>query len=428
MRKDGSRFWASVVIDPVRSPEGELIGFAKITRDLTERKKAQEELEETRERFLQSQKMEAIGKLTGGVAHDFNNLLSVILGSLHLAERRLDEGGDVRKLIANSLLAAQRGASLTQRMLAFARKQELQIERVDLSDLVRNMAEMLERTIGPGIQIETRFPLNLPAVQADARQLELALMNLFVNARDAMPNGGTITITAKVESLESSGPLNAGKYVRLSVADEGEGMDEATLARAIEPFFTTKGIGKGTGLGLPMVHGLAEQSNGKFSLTSEPGKGTQAELWLPVSVVVAADKRRGAKPARPAPTRALRILAVDDDTLVLANTATMLQELGHSVVEADSGHQALKILRSDNLDLVVTDYAMPGMTGEELAVAVKHEFPELPILMVSGYADLAPGIASNTLRLAKPFDEAALAAAIAKVVRADLSAGDNQVN
>jgi CheY-like chemotaxis protein len=177
-----------------------------------------------------------------------------------------------------------------------------------------------------------------------------------------------------------------------------------------------------------MVHGLAEQSNGKFSLTSEPGKGTQAELWLPVSAKPVGEQGRRATPSRPAATKPLQILAVDDDALVLANTATMLQELGHSVLEANSGQQALKLLRSDSLDLVVTDYAMPGMTGEELAVAVKQEFPRLPVLMVSGYADLAPGIASNTLRLAKPFDEAALAAAISQVVRADLSAGDNQVN
>jgi CheY-like chemotaxis protein len=205
-------------------------------------------------------------------------------------------------------------------------------------------------------------------------------------------------------------------------------MNETTLARAIEPFFTTKGIGKGTGLGLPMVHGLAEQSNGKFALASEQGKGTTAELWLPVSTEAADAGSRGPKAARPAATKPLRILAVDDDALVLANTATMLQELGHSVREAESGHQALKILRNDELDLVVTDFAMPGMTGEELATTVREEFPGLPILMVSGYADLAPGVASNTLRLAKPFDEAALAAAIARVVGSNLSAGGNQVN
>ncbi len=430
MRKDGSRFWASVVIDPVRSLDGGLLGFAKITRDLTERKKAQEELEQTRERFLQSQKMEAIGKLTGGVAHDFNNLLAVIQGSLHLAQRRLVEGGDVSRLIANALLAAERGASLTQRMLAFARKQDLQIERVDLANLVRSMSELLERTIGPGVEIETRFPLSLPAVQADPRELELALMNLFVNARDAMPAGGKVTISAKRESVSEPGDLPPGDYVSLIVADQGEGMSEATLLRAIEPFFTTKGVGKGTGLGLAMVHGLAEQSGGKFTLSSEPGRGTSAKLWLPLSTsdAKAESDAAGSTKVRAKATRSLRILAVDDDALVLANTATMLQELGHAVVEAASGTEALALLRDGKLDLLVTDFAMPGMTGEELAKLVQVNYPGLPILMVSGYADLAPGVASDTLRLAKPFNEEALAAAIAQVIGGRLSASGNQIN
>ena len=241
-------------------------------------------------------------------------------------------------------------------------------------------------------------------------------MNLFVNARDAMPSGGKITVAAKVETLKDEGHLKAGRYVKLSVTDEGEGMDEATLSRAVEPFFTTKGVGKGTGLGLAMVHGLAEQSNGKFSLTSALGEGTTAALWLRISEEQTAAKTPTVPSSKVATGAALRILAVDDDALVLANTATMLQELGHEVVEAASGTQALSILRTESLDVVVTDYAMPGMTGEELAEAIKQEFPAMPILMVSGYADLAPGLVSSTLRLAKPFDEAALASAIARVV------------
>lgn len=426
VRKDGTRFWASVVIDPVRTPEGELIGFAKITRDLTERKNAQEELEETRERFLQSQKMEAIGKLTGGVAHDFNNLLSVILGSLHLAQRRLSEGGDASKLIANALTAAERGANLTQRMLAFARKQELKIERVEVPALVRNMADLLERTIGPGVVIETRFPLTLPSVQADARQLELALMNLVVNARDAMEQG-TISISAKHEIVAEGGQLSAGDYVRLAVADDGEGMDEDTLSRAIEPFFTTKGVGKGTGLGLPMVHGLAEQSGGMFTIRSKAGKGTVAELWLPMSTID--DEQRAIDPP-PGPvgtSQPLNILAVDDDLLVLSNTATMLIELGHIVQEATSGEEALKILGQAQFDLLLTDYAMPGMNGEDLARIVRDQYPSLSVLMVSGYADLAPGVASDTVRLAKPFSEEALAEAIARVADGRSDADDKNV-
>src|SRR6187549_1161108 len=238
VRKDGSRFWANVVIDPVRDQSGKHVGFAKVTRDLTERKLAAEALERSREQFFQSQKLEAIGKLTGGVAHDFNNILAAIMGSLGLAKRRLAQGEDVTRFLDNAMQAATRGATLTQRMLAFARKQELQLEPVDMIASVRDMAEMLARTIGPKIAITTRFPLSVPPVLADRAQLELAVMNLVVNARDALPEGGTIELSAaKVEH-------DGRQFVRLAVADDGIGMDPDTLAHAADPFFTTKGIGK----------------------------------------------------------------------------------------------------------------------------------------------------------------------------------------
>ena len=421
MRKDGTRFWANVVIDPIRHPDGKLIGFAKITRDLTERKQAQDELDRTREAFFQSQKMEAIGKLTGGVAHDFNNLLSVVLGSLTLAQRRLNDGVDVSGLISNAVKAAERGASLTQRMLAFARKQDLALEAVDLSDLVRGMAELLQRTIGAGVTIDTRFPLILPKVRADARQLELALMNLAVNARDAMPNGGTITIAAQRESLFSGeNGLAPGDYVRLSVIDHGEGMDDHILAQATEPFFTTKGVGKGTGLGLPMVQGLAQQSGGKFVLSSVKGTGTTAEIWLRVSEEQAGNAQAEAEPAEPeampATTDPLMILAVDDDPLVLENTAAMLIELGHKVLQAHSGAEALRILDQRSVDLIITDYAMPGMTGEELTQRILATQPELPVLMVSGYASLPEGAGTSVPKLGKPFRERDLSRAISEVI------------
>jgi PAS domain S-box-containing protein len=418
VRKDGTRFWANVVIDPIRNPEGKLLGFAKITRDLTERKQAQEELERTREAFFQSQKMEAIGKLTGGVAHDFNNLLAVVLGSLALAERRLKQGSDVSGLISNAIKAAERGASLTQRMLAFARKQELTLEAVDLSDLVRGMAELLQRTIGPGVTIDTRFPLILPKVEADARQLELAVMNLAMNARDAMPNGGTITISAQRESFSAVEGLKPGEYVRLSVIDEGEGMDEPTLAQATEPFFTTKGVGKGTGLGLPMVQGLAQQSGGKFVLNSVKGSGTTAEIWMPVAPAEAPDAQEAAEPEEDAGAllAPLVILAVDDDPLVLDNTMAMLTELGHRVLPAHSGVEALAILDRHSVDLIVTDYAMPGMTGEELTQHILARQPTMPVLMVSGYASLPEGTGTSVPRLKKPFKERALSRAIAEVI------------
>lgn len=416
IRKDGTRFWASVVIDPIRNSGGELIGFAKITRDLTERKRTQEELELTKERFFQSQKMEAIGKLTGGVAHDFNNLLSVVLGSLNLAQRRLAEGGDVTRLIANAMKAAERGASLTQRMLAFARKQELQLDSVDLTALVRGMTELLQSTIGARVEIDTLFPVAPLYVRADPRQLELALMNLVVNARDAMPEGGTITISAEAEAVTNEAGLESGRYVRLSVKDEGEGMDSEVLAQALEPFFTTKGVGKGTGLGLPMVQGLAEQSGGKLKLASSKGKGTTVEIWLQAS---------GAKKIIPVRARAapkslarLCILVVDDDVLVLTNTSNMLEELGHDVIEATSGKEALRVMESHDVDLLLTDYAMPGMTGYELAIAVRARQPKMPVLMVSGYADLPPEAVEKLPRLAKPFDEKELLASLAAAIHA----------
>ncbi len=416
VRKDGTHFWASVVIDTVHDSSGALIGFAKITRDLTERRQSQLALEQAQEAFFQSQKMESIGKLTGGVAHDFNNLLAVIIGSLDLARRRMACGADITRFIDNAMEAAERGATLTQRMLAFARKQELQLETVDSMALVRGMAELLQRTIGAGVTIDTRFPLMLKSVHADPAQLELVLLNLAVNARDAMPGGGRIVIAAREEQVGRHGELAPGSYVCLSVADSGEGMDDATLARAMEPFFTTKGVGSGTGLGLSMAHGFAEQCGGRLHLKSRVGEGTTAELWLPVShgdVIPATD--RGERGAAGAAER-LTILAVDDDRLVLNNTAAMLEDGGHRVLQAISGRQALQILAKEKVDLLVTDYAMPEVTGAQLADAVRKGWPGLPVLMVSGYAELPDGAAIGVPRLAKPFREDQLARAVQDTV------------
>ena len=419
VRKDGSRFWASVIIDPVRNDEGDLIGFAKITRDITERRNAQIDLERTREALFQSQKMDAIGQLTGGVAHDFNNLLMVIISSLEIAGRRVQDDPKIVAFLDNAMQAAQRGAALTQRMLAFARRQALEVGPVDIPVLVRGMRELIERSLGPSISIELRFPLALPHALADANQLEMALLNLVVNARDAMPEGGRITIEARADrAVEKTGSLAPGNYVCLSVVDVGEGMDDVTLARAVEPFFTTKGIGKGTGLGLPMVHGLAEQSGGGFFLKSKVGQGTTAEIWLPAApssppgVEAAADSPQAA-PA----TRSLAILAVDDDALVLMSTAAMLQDLGHTVVEAASGAEALERLRrGEAIDLVITDQAMPHMTGAQLIAAVRADRPGLPVILATGYAELPSNLDATALRLDKPFRQKDLVTAIARAV------------
>ena len=415
VRKDGGRFWAHVVIDPIRDEEGRLVGFAKVTRDITERKEAQRALERAQATLFQAQKLDSIGQLTGGIAHDFNNLLTAVLGSLELLRKRLPDDPKARTLLENAMQGAQRGSSLTQRMLAFARRQELKAEAIDIADLVGGMAGLIERSIGPAIRIENRLPPGLPPVSTDANQLEAALLNLVVNARDAMPHGGVVTVTAREEILggKGDGGLKPGPYVCLSVADHGQGMDEQTLTRAMEPFFTTKGVGKGTGLGLSMVHGLAEQSGGRLRLHSQTGVGTTAEIWLPVAIGSARAQAAPAPDAETAGGEPLTILVVDDDNLVLVNTAAMLEDIGHRVLQASSGAEALEILvRQPAIDLVVSDHAMPGMTGLELAGVLKAMRPDLPVVLATGFAELPPGADASLRRLAKPFTQAELGEAL----------------
>ena len=416
IRKDGTRFWANAVIDAIRDSTGKLIGFAKVTRDLTERRESQQALEEARVAIMQAQKMDAIGKLTGGVAHDFNNLLAVIVGSLDLARMRLASGGEVERFLDNAMAAAERGATLTQRMLAFARRQELKLQSVDCLGLVQGMADMLQSTIGPSVTIDTLFPGNLPPAYADPAQLELALLNLAVNARDAMPEGGRIIIEAS-EMLTAEGALpglGAGAYIKLSVVDDGEGMDAATLERAREPFFTTKGVGKGTGLGLSMVHGFAEQCGGALTIESVVGLGTTVSLWLPVSQHAVEDAVDSDMQSMEEAETPLVILAVDDDNLVLMNTAGMLEDLGHTVFQAGSATDALRMLQQSRVDMVVTDHAMPGMTGAQLADAIEEAHPGLPVIIITGFAELPPH-ASSRPRLDKPFRQAELARAVNSV-------------
>ena len=421
VRKDGRRFWANVVIDAIRDDDGKLIGYAKITRDITERRETQRQLEIAREALLQSQKMEAIGQLTGGIAHDFNNLLMAVLGSLELMRKRLPDDPRLRVLLENAIQGAQRGSLLTKRMLAFARRQELKQEAVAIPELVRGMTDMLQRSLGPSIMIETHFPLVGKPVLGDANQLEMILLNLAVNARDAMPEGGRIVIATEEKVLrEADGTrLKPGSYICLSVRDTGEGMDEATLRRAMEPFFTTKGPGKGTGLGLSMVHGVAEQSGGWFNLQSRKGEGTTAELWLPVAEghtpAIGRSERQANDPV--VDQASLVVLAVDDDGLVLTNTVAMLDDLGHDGIAASSGKEALDILRQrGSIDLVITDYAMPHMTGLQLVNAIKQEWPELPVIIATGFAEMDSEIQSGLPKLAKPFTEVELARELERIV------------
>jgi PAS domain S-box-containing protein len=410
LRKDGSRFWANVIIDAIRS-DGELVGYAKITRDITERRDAET-------RLRQSQKMEAVGQFTGGAAHDFNNLLMAILGSLEILRKRLPNDQRLLALLDNAVMGAKRGSSLTQRMLAFARRQELKKEAVDLASLVHNMMELLERSLGPAINIETQFPLEVVRARTDANQLETALLNLAVNARDAMPDGGTLSISAALKRVESGHPtiLPQGQYACLSVSDTGFGMDESTLARASEPFFTTKGVGKGTGLGLSMVDGLVGQSGGKLIARSAPGRGTTFELWFPVAAEgMQSSQREAGEAGAPEPgTPELSILLVDDDNLVLANVKAMLEDLGHKVIAVGSGSRALEIFDSTPaIDLVVTDQAMPAMTGLQLIQHIRARRPAMPMILATGYAELPPGATASVGRLGKPFTQRALAEAVA---------------
>ena len=416
VRKDGSRFWSHVVVDAIRGPDGTLLGFAKITRDITERKAAQESLDRAREALFQSQKMEAIGQLTGGVAHDFNNLLMAVLGSLELLRKRLSGDPQQFRLLDNAILGARRGTTLTQRMLAFARRQDLDVRPLDLPQLAHGMGELLERSLGMDVEIEMLFPASLPRVLADQNQLELALLNLCVNARDAMRSGGQIKITAREEHAGSNHPnaLSQGHYVCLTVTDTGEGMSPDVLARATEPFFTTKGVGKGTGLGLSMVHGMAEQMGGKLTLQSRPGEGTRAEICLPAASDAVSAARRQTQAQEPIQSAGgLKVLAVDDDRLVLFNTIAMLEELGHNVVEAVSGEEALERLGEQDFDLVITDQSMPRMTGVQLAEEIHAKWPDLPVILATGYAEIPGGMHVKVPRLSKPFTEKELAHAVA---------------
>ena len=412
LRKDGTRFWANVIIDPITS-DGHLVGYAKITRDITERRAAEA-------RLRQAQKMEAVGQFTGGAAHDFNNLLMAILGSLEILRKRLPNDPRLLALLDNAVQGAKRGSSLTQRMLAFARRQELKHEAVDLAHLVNNMLELLERSLGPTINIETRFPLEVTRVRTDANQLETALLNLAINSRDAMPNGGTITISLAKHTIAGGHPtsLPPGPYACLVVADTGQGMDEATLARATEPFFTTKGIGKGTGLGLSMVDGLTAQSGGKLIVQSIAGRGTTMELWFPITTMVDGATERGPEIHEGAHAeRPLCILAVDDDSLVLSNVAVMLEDLGHKVIAVGSGAKAIEEIESmPAIDVVITDQAMPVMTGLQLIEILRARRPGLPVILATGFAELPPRLSPSIGRLSKPFTQRALAQALAATV------------
>jgi signal transduction histidine kinase len=412
------------------------MAMARLTETMDELRRETVQREAAEQRVRQAQKMEAVGQLTGGIAHDFNNLLTAIMGSMLLLRKRIPADDErALRLVDTAVQGAQRGASLTQRLLAFSRGQTLKPEAVNIPELVRGMSDLLRSSVGAIVQVETRFPLALACAYVDANQLELALLNLVVNARDAMPGGGQLAISGREEQVSAGqvSDLPPGYYVVLSITDNGEGMDEVTLARCTEPFFTTKGLGKGTGLGLSMVYGLAAQSGGRLVLHSRQGEGTTAELWLPRAEARLAITPQAGNDMNEAkvPLTPRSVLLVDDDPLVLASTTPMLEDLGHSVLAASSGQQALEILRAGaKVDLVVTDQAMPGMTGLQLASQLQQLHPKVPLLLISGYADHSELSAAGFLLLYKPFSQNALEAAVqsslSELPPAPKWAGDSQ--
>lgn len=430
-REDGIERWVSAKGRGLFDASGRCIRVAGTALEITARKKAEEALRElnssleariaeavaereaVQDALRQSQKMEAMGQLTGGVAHDFNNLLTPIVGSLDLLQRRGVGGEREQRLIAGAVQSAERAKILVQRLLAFARRQPLQTISVNVADLVAGMEDLIESTTGPNITVLVEAGQGVPSAQADPNQLEMALLNLAVNARDAMPRGGTLRMSVTAEPVEEGhrSRLAPGTYVQLSVADTGEGMSEETLARAIEPFFSTKGVGQGTGLGLSMVHGLAAQLGGALAIESDPGRGTRVDLWLPVG---SEEIEQAALPPSVESEEGRRgiALVVDDEPLVRMSTVDMLDDLGYCVVEAERAEEAIEILNAGgDFQLVVTDHLMPGMTGTELARHVHRTRPGLPVLVISGYAD-TEGVASDIPRLAKPFRKDELAATL----------------
>jgi len=397
---------------------GERIGAFQFATDVTQRIKDQQTLAQAQEALIQAQKLEAMGQLTGGVAHDFNNLLTPILGALDLLKRRGVGGDREQRLINGALESAERARTLVHRLLAFARRQPLQSTPVDVGGLVRGIADLVVSATGPTISLTLRIADPPLMATADSHQLEMAILNLAVNARDAMDGSGDLTISATAESVETdhAAGLKPGDYVRLCVSDTGKGMDEATISRAIEPFFSTKGVGQGTGLGLSMAHGLASQLGGALTIESKPGAGAHISMWLPKSVdTIIPSKSPATSNTRGA--EAGVVLLVDDEPHIRAITAEMLTELGFDVREANSSEAALSAVQAGLApDILVTDHLMPGMTGVELAYAVQAILPDARALIISGFAEVE-SLDASLQRLAKPFLQSDLATALADARR-----------
>jgi PAS domain S-box-containing protein len=408
VRKDGTHFWASVVLDPIYGEDGDLVGYAKVTRDLTERKLSEQELEEARAALVQSQKLQALGELTGGIAHDFNNLMTVIRGSAELLQRaQLSEEKRQRYLQA-IVETADRAATLTSHLLAFGRRQPLKPEVIDLNIRLDAFADVLARTLGAPIEVRLDLAPSLWLTEADSAQLETALLNAAFNARDAMPDGGTLTLSTR------NVPGDPDR-ICISIADTGEGMPPEVADRAFEPFFTTKPVGKGTGLGLSQIHGFAAQTGGEATIESEADQGTTINLFLPRT-----DKVSTAAPEAIESDRirtGLTVLLVEDNAHVREFAEHLLADLHYRVISADCAEAALNLLEREPVDVVFTDVVMPGASGIDLARAIQEKHPALPVLLASGYSDeIFGGAAAEFPILQKPYGVESLGAALARAL------------
>ena len=427
-RKDGSRFWAGVFVDAIYD-NGQLIGFAKITRDLSERREAQIQLEQSREQLFQAQKMEALGQLTGGIAHDFNNLLTGITGSLELLKKRVAQGriGDLDRFIAAAHGAAVRAAALTHRLLAFARRQKLDPKRISANNLIADMVDMLQRTVGPGIKVKTTLKSGLWPTLCDPHQLENAILNLSINARDAMPDGGQLTIETANVCIDDRGArerdMPPGQYTEICITDTGTGMPPDAVERVFEPFFTTKPLGQGTGLGLSMIYGFVKQSDGQVRITSELGVGTSVRIYLPRAAEGAEDDLPEVKPAEPTRAQAGEtVLIVDDEPTVRMLITEVLEGLGYAAIEAADANSALKVLQSNvRIDLLITDIGLPGsLTGLQMVDVARFDRPDLKVLCITGYpltvATRVGSLETNMHMLTKPFTLETLANRVEAII------------
>jgi len=410
VRKDGTFFWASVVIDPIRE-EGKLVGFVKITRDITERRETQLRLEQMQQQLAESQKLDALGQLTGGVAHDFNNLLMVISGSVHFLKKSAGNDPNVLRAISAIETASKRGAALTSQLLTFARRQSVNPQPIDLTERIGAVREVLETGVGSAVTLAFDVEKNVWPVIVDISEFETVMVNLVINARDAMPTGGIIKIGARNVTLTNA--PNVGDHVAIRVEDSGVGIAPDVLSKIFDPFFTTKPVGKGTGLGLSQVHGFAHQAGGTVRVESELGKGTAVTILLPRDTARPQTERREAMATGGSGT----VLLVEDNPEVASVSASLLEQLGYTVRRASDAESALCEIERDGIDLVFSDIVMPGMDGLKLAHRLKEIRPQLPILLATGYSDAAANVRGDFPILRKPYEIHQLSQAIAKLTR-----------